>query len=119
VTITQDFTTLVKFKSDNSREGFEIALGRVRGEMVKAGCTGVFFAIETGGHYWRHPDPAYFLDEKDIPFRFANLTVAGELDIHPHAKLLAVIYGRGHLGKRDKPVLWCWYQIAREATSLI
>jgi len=26
VVITQDFTTLVKFKSDNSREGFEMML---------------------------------------------------------------------------------------------
>ena len=70
VAMTQDFTTHSKFKFDNSREGFEIALGRVRGEMVKAGCTGVFFAIETGGHYWRNL--AYFLDEKGIPFRFIN-----------------------------------------------
>ena len=31
-------------------------------------------------------------------------TVAGELDIHPQAKLLAIIYGRGHLGKGDEPV---------------
>jgi len=28
------------------------------------------FAIETGGHYWRNV--AYYLDEKDIPFRFIN-----------------------------------------------
>jgi len=70
VAMTQDFTTHSKFKFNNSMEGFEIALRRVRGEMVKDGCTGVFFAIETGGHYWRNL--AYFLDEKGIPFRFIN-----------------------------------------------
>ncbi len=43
---------------------------RVRTEMVKCGCRGVMFAIETGGHYWRNV--AYFLDEQGIPFRFIN-----------------------------------------------
>ena len=38
--------------------------------MVKSGCRGVMFAIETGGHYWRNV--AYFLDEQGIPFRFIN-----------------------------------------------
>jgi len=38
--------------------------------MIKTGCTGVFFAIETGGYYWRNL--AYFLDERGIPFRFIN-----------------------------------------------
>ena len=70
VAMTQDFTAHSKFKFNNSWEGFEIALERVRGEMVKASCTGAFFAIETGGHYWRNL--AYFLDEKGIPFRFIN-----------------------------------------------
>jgi len=68
--ITQDFTARSKFKFNNSQEGFEMALGRVRGKMIEAGCTGVFFAIETGGHYWRNL--AYFLDKKGIPFRFIN-----------------------------------------------
>jgi len=68
--ITQDFTARSKFKFNNSQEGFEMALGRVREKMVEAGCTGVFFAIETGGHYWRNL--AYFLDKKGIPFRFIN-----------------------------------------------
>ena len=70
VAITQDFTTLVKFKFDNSREGFEMMLQRSRVEMAKTGCRGVIFAIETGGHYWRNL--AYFLDERGIPFRFIN-----------------------------------------------
>jgi len=70
VAITQDFTTHSKFKFDNSREGFEIALERIRAEMVRTGSKGVIFAIETGGHYWRNL--AYFLDERGIPFRFIN-----------------------------------------------
>jgi transposase len=39
-------------------------------EMVKSGCRGVMFAIETGGPYWRNI--AYYLDEQGIPFRFIN-----------------------------------------------
>ena len=70
VAITQDFTTRDKFKFDNTREGLETMLRRARMEMVKAGCRGVMFAIETGGHYWRNV--AYYLDEQGIPFRFIN-----------------------------------------------
>jgi transposase len=70
VAITQDFTTRDKFKFDNTREGLETMLRRARTEMVKCGCRGVMFAIETGGHYWRNI--AYFLDEQGIPFRFIN-----------------------------------------------
>jgi hypothetical protein len=50
VAITQDFTTRDKFKFDNTREGLETMLRRARTEMVKYGCRGVMFAIETGGH---------------------------------------------------------------------
>jgi transposase len=70
VAITQDFTTRDKSKFDNTREGLETLLRRARTEMVKSGCRGVMFAIETGGHYWRNV--AYFLDEQGIPFRFIN-----------------------------------------------
>jgi len=70
VTMTQDFTTHSKFKFNNSKEGFEVALERIRAEMVRTGSKGVIFAIETGGHYWRNL--AYFLDERGIPFRFIN-----------------------------------------------
>jgi transposase len=70
VAITQDFATRAKFKFDNTREGLEIMLDRARAEMVKAGCRGVIFAIETGGHYWRNV--AYYLDERGISFRFIN-----------------------------------------------
>jgi transposase len=70
VAITQDFTTQAKFKFDNTREGLEMLLGRARVEIVKSGCRGVIFAIETGGHYWRNI--AYYLDERGIPFRFIN-----------------------------------------------
>jgi len=70
VAITQDFTTQAKFKFDNTREGLEMMLERARVEMLKSGCRGVIFAIETGGHYWRNI--AYYLDERGIPFRFIN-----------------------------------------------
>ena len=70
VAITQDFTTQARFKFDNTREGLEMMLDRARAEMVKSGCRGVMFAIETGGHYWRNI--AYYLDERGIPFRFIN-----------------------------------------------
>jgi transposase len=70
VAITQDFTTQAKFKFDNTREGLETMLDRAKVEMVKSGCRGIMFAIETGGHYWRNV--AYFLDEQGIPFRFIN-----------------------------------------------
>jgi len=70
VAITQDFTIQAKFKFDNSGEGLEMMLDRAREEMVKCGCRGVMFAIETGGHYWRNI--AYYLDDRGIPFRFIN-----------------------------------------------
>ena len=70
VAITQDFTIHDRFKFDNTREGLEFLLRRVKAEMVKSNCRGVMFAIETGGHYWRNV--AYYLDEKGIPFRFIN-----------------------------------------------
>ena len=55
VAITQDFTTRDKFKFDNTREGLETLLRRAKTEMVKSGCRGVMFAIETGattGEMW-------------------------------------------------------------------
>jgi transposase len=70
VAITQDLTIHDRFKLDNTREGLEFMVRRVRTEMVKAGCKGIIFTIETGGHYWRNI--AYFLDEQGIPFRFIN-----------------------------------------------
>ena len=70
VAMTKDFTIRCKFKFNNSREGYDVALERIRGEMIKAGCKGVMFAVETGGHYWRNL--AYFLDARGIPFRFIN-----------------------------------------------
>ena len=70
VAITQDFTLRDRFKFDNTREGLEFLLRRVKAAMVKSDCRGVMLAIETGGHYWRNV--AYYLDEKGIPFRFIN-----------------------------------------------
>src|SRR4030043_1679539 len=70
VAITQDFNIRDKFKIDNTREGLEVLVRRVRMEMMKSGCRSFMFAIETGGHYWRNI--AYFLDDQGIPFRFIN-----------------------------------------------
>jgi transposase len=70
VAMTQEFTVHAKFKFDNSREGFMLALGRVRAEMLKTGSRGIIFAVETGGHYWRNL--VYFLDEFGVPFRLIN-----------------------------------------------
>jgi len=70
VLMTQDFTTHSKLKFDNTREGFEMVLDRARNEMLRQGCRGVMFAIETGAHHWRNL--AYYLDELGIPFRLIN-----------------------------------------------
>ncbi len=70
VFMTQDFTTHSKFTFDNSREGFEDALEKARDDMIKTGCRGVMFAIETGGHFWRNF--AYYLEESGIPFRLIS-----------------------------------------------
>lgn len=70
VTMTQDAMVHSKFKFANSKRGYEEMLERVRAEMVRTGCRGVMFAIETGGHYWRNL--AYFLEERSIPFRLIN-----------------------------------------------
>jgi len=70
VAMTQDAITHAKLKFVNSRQGYEEVLELVRAEMVKTGCRGVIFAIETASHYWRNL--AYFLDERGIPFRLIN-----------------------------------------------
>ena len=51
VAITQDLTIHDRFKFENTREGLEYLLKRVKAEMVKSDCRGIMFAIETGGHY--------------------------------------------------------------------
>jgi transposase len=51
VAITENLMVRAKFKFANSRAGFEQALENTRTEMTKAGCRGVIFAIETGGHF--------------------------------------------------------------------
>jgi transposase len=70
VAINEDLVVQTKFKFVNSRNGFDEALEKARVEMVKAGCRGVMFAIETGGHFWRNF--AYFLEERGIPFRLIS-----------------------------------------------
>ncbi len=46
VTMAQDFTTHSKFKFNNTGKGFEMALERVRTEMMKTSSRGVIFAID-------------------------------------------------------------------------
>jgi transposase len=70
VAITEDLIVRTKFKFSNSKMGFEQALENARNEMIKSGCCGTIFAIETGGHYWRNF--AYFLEEKAVPFRLIS-----------------------------------------------
>ena len=70
VAMTEDLLVQSKFKFANSRRGFEEALDRARAEMIRTGCRGVIFAIETAAHYWRNF--AYFLDERGVPFRLVN-----------------------------------------------
>lgn len=70
VTMTEDLVVQGKFKFDNSKRGFEGALERAKADMVKSGCRGIIFAIETAGHYWRNF--AYFLENNGIPFRLIN-----------------------------------------------
>jgi len=70
VAITEDLMVRARFKFANSGAGFEQALENARAEMIKSSCRGVFFAIETGGHYWRNF--AYFLEERGIPFRLIS-----------------------------------------------
>ena len=54
VAMTEDLVVQSKFKFTNSKWGFEEVLERLKADMVKAGCHGVIFAIETAGHYWRN-----------------------------------------------------------------
>ena len=68
--ITQNFTITDRFKFDNTREGPNLLLRKVRVEMVELNCRGIMLTIETGGHYWRNI--AYYLDDKGIPYRFIN-----------------------------------------------
>jgi transposase len=70
VAITEDLTVRTKYKFMNSKNGFDEALAKGRMEMIKSGCRGVIFAIETGGHYWRNF--AYFLEERGLPFRLIS-----------------------------------------------
>jgi transposase len=70
VALTEDLMVRTKFKFANSRAGFEQMLENTRAEMIKNGCRGVIFAIETGGHFWRNF--AYFLEERGLPFRLIS-----------------------------------------------
>ena len=55
VAMTHDFTTRCKFKFNNSREGYDTALERLREEMIKAGCKGIILPWRQGditGETW-------------------------------------------------------------------
>jgi hypothetical protein len=51
VAMTEDLLVQSKFKFANSRRGFEEALEWTRAEMLRTGCRGVIFAIETASLY--------------------------------------------------------------------
>jgi len=69
VAMTQDTIIHTKFKFANSRQGYEDVIKKEKDQMVKTGGRGViFFAVETGGHYWRNL--AYLLDEQVVPLLF-------------------------------------------------
>jgi len=70
VAMTADDIIQASFKFSNSREGYEKAIARVGNEVIRTGSTGVMFAIEAGGHYWRNL--AYYLNEQHIPFRLIS-----------------------------------------------
>ncbi len=70
VLMTQDYVVHSKFKFNDSREGYEESIKRVRMEMLKNDCRGAMFAIETAGHYWRNF--AYYLNSQGVPFRLIN-----------------------------------------------
>lgn len=77
VAMTQDTIIHTRFKFANSRQGYEQVMRSTSDQIVKTGSTGVIFAIETGGHYWRNL--AYSLGEQGIPFRLINPEEFAEL----------------------------------------
>ncbi len=54
VAMTQDTIIHTKFKFANSGQGYKQVMRSTSDQVVKTGSTGVIFAIETGGHYWRN-----------------------------------------------------------------
>jgi transposase len=70
ITMNQKAVVGTRFKISNDRRGFEQLLRRVKQEAEKAGTSGIIFAIEAGGHYWRNL--AYYLEEEGIAFRLIN-----------------------------------------------
>lgn len=70
VAMTRDYTSRSRLKFSNSVDGFEKALRWAGYETERNGCSGMMFAIETAGHYWRNF--AYYLDEHGVLFRQIN-----------------------------------------------
>lgn len=70
VIMTQQAVVCGKFRVNNSLKGFEELVERAQAAAIKAGCQGVIFAIEAGGHYWRNL--GYYLHERGFEFRLVN-----------------------------------------------
>ena len=64
---------ILKFKVDNSLDGFTHLCQRVDHEVDRQGFHGAMYAIEAGSHFWRNL--AYFLEERSQPFRLVNPTL--------------------------------------------
>ncbi|MDP2661243.1 MAG: IS110 family transposase [Dehalococcoidia bacterium] len=70
ISMDQKAVVRTRFKVGNDRKGFEHLMMRVEQEAEKASASGLIFAIEAGGHYWRNL--AYYLEEKGVAFRLIN-----------------------------------------------
>lgn len=70
VVMTQEAVIRTKFKIGNARKDFQHLVVRTESEATKAGASGVIFAIEAGGHYWRNL--AYYLKAEGLPFRMIS-----------------------------------------------
>ncbi len=70
VIMSQQAQILSKVKIGNTRQDFDYLVERAQAECPKAGATGVIFAIEAGGHYWRNL--AYYLEERGLPLRLIS-----------------------------------------------
>src|SRR3990170_5087821 len=70
ISMDQKAVVRTRFKISNDRQGFEHLLMRVEQETGKVGASGIIFAIEAGGHYWRNL--AYYLEEHGVRFRLIN-----------------------------------------------
>jgi transposase len=61
---------LANFTMENSREGFNLLVGRVKKWRERIGAEAVLFGCEPAGHYWR--PLAYFLKDEGLSFRLVS-----------------------------------------------